>query len=150
MFRHRRDQVVFNLLIVYVLVILASTFLARTIINNHSFSDLTNFDLINTWITRATGSDFDKYEFLLNFVMLLPAGFLFAWSTKKGFLQTVLFGFLLTFSIELAQLLSKRGWFELADIVDNIIGVAIGYGLFHAGAWLWQKLKCLQMNNPRS
>lgn len=139
-FRHRTEQLPGNLLIIYILAILATTVLARNKINGFEYSDLINMELIKTWEDRLAGNDLDKYELILNFFMLMPIGILFPWASKKGLFATVSFGFVLITVIETAQLLSKRGWFELCDIVDNIIGLVIGYGLFVIGRSLW--IKC--------
>ena len=58
------------------------------------------------------------------------------------FLPTILFGLFLIVLIEVAQLISRRGWFELCDIVDNTIGVMIGYTLYRIGEVVWRRSKC--------
>ncbi|MCR5665009.1 MAG: VanZ family protein [Oscillospiraceae bacterium] len=141
-FRHKREQMIGNLLIVYLLLILASTVLARSPVRHNTLSELINIDLIGTWARRFTEDIYSRSELLLNFCMLLPVGVLFPWATKKGFGITVLFGFALIVLIELAQLITGRGWFELTDIADNTVGVMIGYGLFRIGEFLWRKAKC--------
>ena len=63
-------------------------------------------------------------------------------ATEKGFLPTALVGFALILLIELAQLFTGRGWFELSDIVDNTIGVMIGYALYRISKAVWRRNKC--------
>ena len=142
LFRNKRKQLTGNMLMIYILIIIVATVLSRTQVEVHSHSELLNLDLIGTWFSRVTGDSIGRSELLLNFCMLLPIGILFPWATEKGFLVTVVFGLSLTTLIEFAQLIMVRGWFELTDIVDNTIGVVIGYGLYRFGAWLWRKVKC--------
>ncbi len=141
-FRHKREQLIGDLLIVYIITILASTVLSRPPSLEFIVSERINLNLIDTWIERITGDSGDRSELLLNFCMLLPVGILFPWATKKGFLPTALTGFALTVLIEAAQFLTKRGWFELTDIVDNTAGVMIGYALYRIGAAVWRKTEC--------
>ena len=141
-FRHKREQLPGDVLIVYILVILASTVLSRPPIDLSERSELINLDLIGTWRERLSGDIYGKSELLLNFCMLLPVGLLFPWAAKKGFFPTVLIGLGLILIIELAQFFTGLGWFELSDIVDNTIGVMIGYVLYRIGEVIWRKIKC--------
>lgn len=43
--------------------------------------------------------------------------------------------------IEVLQVLTMRGWFELSDIVDNTIGIVFGYCVYYLGRKIWEKLK---------
>ncbi len=141
-FRHKREQLVGNVLIIFILVILISTVLSRFPVSFSERSELINLNLIKTWRERLSGDFYGKSELLLNFCMLLPIGVLFPWATQKGFFPTVLSGFVLILIIELAQLFTGRGWLELSDIVDNTIGVVIGYLLYRIGKAIWRKIRC--------
>jgi glycopeptide antibiotics resistance protein len=44
--------------------------------------------------------------------------------------RVALLGFLTSFTIELLQLILKRGLFEFDDMFHNTIGVGIGYGVW--------------------
>jgi glycopeptide antibiotics resistance protein len=46
------------------------------------------------------------------------------------FCQVALLGFLTSLSIELLQLVLKRGLFEFDDMFHNTLGVIIGYGIW--------------------
>ena len=140
-FRHKREQMAGNLLIVYLLFVLASTVLARTRVHEMSYRELMNLDLIGCWLERSRGASANHWELILNFVMLLPFGFLWPMATGRKLPGTLLLGFVLILVIELAQLLTRRGWFELCDIVDNTIGVLLGYGLYAVGKRLFSKIK---------
>ena len=142
LFRHKREQIIEDLLIIYILTVLASTVLSRSQIIGYSTEDLVNWNLVGTWIERITGDYAHKSELLLNFCMLLPVGVLFPWATKKGYVTTGVVGFSIIILIEFAQLITLRGWFELSDIVDNTIGVMIGYAIYRIGTAIWRKNKC--------
>ena len=135
--RHKnKRQLLGNCLIVYLMIVFASTVFSRLTVHQ---TDLVNLRLWKTWIDRFSGSASNRAELLLNFFMLMPVGVLFPISFGRRFWQTVLFGFLLTLAIEVLQLVTVRGWFELIDIIDNTIGVVIGYGCYYLGAALWKK-----------
>ena len=128
-----KHQLLGNILLVYLAIVFASTVLSRTPVRHDALSDLVNFDLLGTWASRFAGNDSGRAELLLNFFMLMPVGFLLPLSFSKRFWETIFIGFLVTLAIESLQLTTGRGWFELSDIVDNTIGVAIGYGCYSIG-----------------
>ena len=63
--------------------------------------------------------------------MLVPFGFLLPLFSDrfKKFYWTLSLGFLFTFGIEATQYITKRGIFEVDDIMNNWIGAIIGYSL---------------------
>lgn len=136
--RHKnKRQLLGNVLIVYLMMVFASTVFSRLKVHQ---TDLVNFRLLKTWIDRFSGNASNRAELLLNFFMLFPVGVLIPLSSGKRFFQTVSIGFLITLVIEVLQLVTVRGWFELSDIVDNTVGVAIGYGCYFLGAALWKRI----------
>lgn len=82
------------------------------------------------WITGSAAS---WRNIFMNYVMFMPIGFLLPLGIKRlskcG--RTVLFAFGFSFAIELVQFLTKRGMFELDDLLGNTLGALIGYGIFH-------------------
>ena len=69
---------------------------------------------------------------LLNICMFIPLGFLLpsGFNRFRSFWKTYLVGFGLTAIIELTQLFTSRGMFELDDLLNNTVGTMIGYGIF--------------------
>ena len=73
---------------------------------------------------------------VLNGVMFLPMGFLPPTLRPRGFLRTVLAGFLASLAIESVQLLYclgpelNRRIFDVTDLIMNTAGAAAGYALF--------------------
>lgn len=140
-FRHELRHIPGNLLIVYIAVVLISTVLTRDPLPFSDSAELLNLDLFGTWINRFSVDFYGRAELLLIFCMLIPVGILYPWSTKRNMASTVLVGFGMILVVETAQWITKRGYFELTDIVDNTVGLMIGYGLYRLGAWLWRKIK---------
>ena len=74
------------------------------------------------------------HEIVLNILMLMPIGVLFPIVIKRSrhkMILTVVFGILITVSIELLQLIMQRGLCEFDDMIHNTLGVILGYGLYH-------------------
>ena len=72
---------------------------------------------------------------IFNILLFVPVGFFIRAFGKKVFsfkenIISILAGFLFSFSIEFIQLLTKRGTFEVSDIVTNCIGACFGVFIF--------------------
>ncbi|MCR4903457.1 MAG: VanZ family protein [Butyrivibrio sp.] len=68
------------------------------------------------------------YSFL-NICFFIPWGFLIAHNMKNGFrklFMTILYCFLTSFFIETMQYITKTGYFEVSDLVTNVLGGIIG------------------------
>lgn len=78
--------------------------------------------------------------YLLNFVMLVPFGFLLPllWPQTKQLLTVTLFGFFFSLLIELSQLLNWRST-DINDLLMNTLGTVFGFLLFAAFNHLRQK-----------
>lgn len=79
------------------------------------------------WIDYASVS-----SIVLNILLFLPFGYLVPMTIAKAnsLRKIVLCGFLLSTMIEITQLLTHRGWFDVDDIIYNTLGALIGYWLF--------------------
>jgi len=70
-------------------------------------------------------------QIIMNVMLFIPIGFLVGGALKKKHIwNTVKIGFVLSFFIELTQLITTRGVFNVDDIIHNILGCVIGYGIF--------------------
>lgn len=67
------------------------------------------------------------WDIALNILLFIPLGFLLGDKGRK----TVLFGFLLSASIELFQYVAVLGYCEADDVLNNTIGTAVGFGIHH-------------------
>ena len=66
-----------------------------------------------------------------NLILFMPFGFLlYAVADQPCTARLLLLGFLLSLSIELCQLLFRLGWFEVDDILHNVLGTYLGIRLY--------------------
>ena len=70
-------------------------------------------------------------ESILNVLLFVPLGFLAGSAIRrKQLLRTVGLCFGISVSIEILQLIAKRGVCNIDDVIHNTLGCFIGYGLF--------------------
>ena len=69
-------------------------------------------------------------EVFWNVAFFIPAGFLLALALRRRLWRVPLLAFLLSLTIELAQLVLRRGFFELDDLFHNTLGALLGLALF--------------------
>ena len=68
---------------------------------------------------------------LQNIILFIPFGFLLCGATDQPRTSRILLlGFLLSLSIELCQLFFRLGWFEVDDILHNVLGTYLGICLY--------------------
>ena len=74
-----------------------------------------------------------------NIVMFIPLGYLLPmiWTKLRSWKRILRCGFLSVLCIELLQLVTLLGSFDIDDLWMNILGIMIGYGLY-CGASAWQ------------
>ncbi len=92
-----------------------------------------NYSLIPFYSYYQTIKGIEKLamEIIGNIIMLMPVGILLPFNLKKNkFKTTLIIGFLITFSIEFMQLIFKKGLFETDDLIDNTLGVVLGYLIY--------------------
>lgn len=66
-----------------------------------------------------------------NLILFIPFGFLLCGATDQPRTSRILLlGFLLSLSIELCQLFFRLGWFEVDDILHNVLGTYLGIRLY--------------------
>lgn len=67
-----------------------------------------------------------------NILLFVPFGFLapMLWKYNRSFFRMTLLGFITSVMIESTQLVSKRGFFEIDDIILNTFGTMCGYFAF--------------------
>jgi len=80
---------------------------------------------------------------LLNVLLFVPFGFLAGMLKKECFwlkriVLCTLYSFLVSFGIECVQLLTQRGYFEVTDLVTNVMGGLCGV-LFISIVYAWKK-----------
>ena len=111
---------------------------------NHPYTPMNLVPFIDVSLGRG---DYRR-QIVLNVIMTVPFGFLFP-LTRRGtarFGATVLFCFLMSLGIELLQpLISSLRSSDITDLITNVTGGVIGYGLYvifkPAAFWVLDHLK---------
>ena len=85
-------------------------------------------------------SDTMMLENIMNIFFFFPVGFLLGIVMKKKSVWLVAFvGFILSILIETIQLFSRRGVFNIDDVINNTLGCALGYCMFRIFDIIWIK-----------
>jgi len=70
-------------------------------------------------------------ELILNVFLFIPIGFFASGALKKKILWNVVgIGFLVSLFIEMTQLITTRGVFNVDDIIHNTLGCVLGFACF--------------------
>ena len=115
------------ILIGYLFLVFIMTGLSRA--DNFS-NTIVNFNFLSSYLdVWYSFSLTSLLLLLLNILMLAPLGFLLPFISKKfdSFKNILLVAFTFTIFIELFQLVTHRGIFELDDLFHNTIGAILGY-----------------------
>ena len=111
------------LMVTYIFIVFASTVFCRP---EKSYYD---YNLTPFWSYRNVIKYHDMKllsEDILNCILLLPAGVLYQISSGKSVKRAALLGFCISVTMEILQLILKRGLFEFDDIFHNTLGCAAG------------------------
>lgn len=110
---------------IYLAVMLAITFLSRESGSRTGGMDL---ELFSTWGINNRNNAL----VIENVLLFIPYGFFCYWNFLKGkkLLRCTLLGAATSLGIEVMQLVTGRGYFQLDDIVTNTLGTFIGGLLF--------------------
>lgn len=122
-----KKVIVFCILFCYIVIVIGATIFIRSGVYEHA-----NLNLFSSYI-EAWNNYSKSYwrNIILNILMFVPFGFLLPLFSDrfKKFYWTLGLSFLFTFGIESTQYITKRGIFEVDDIMNNWIGALIGYSL---------------------
>ena len=124
-------------LVGYILFVLLETVFFREAQNEYSY----NFHPFWSYMAILNGSKYLIVEHLLNVALFVPVGaFLWLSLKKRQLWKALLFGCLVSVSIEILQLALKRGLCEFDDVFHNTLGCLIGFGIISMMALLWRKV----------
>ena len=117
------------LLSLYIVVLLYFTVTGRY--SHEEYEYKINFFTSYRWFFQYNGEQVLR-QLLINFVMLMPVGFLLpvVINAKHKYLITMALSLLLTVFIETMQLITKCGSFEIDDIINNFVGAVLGMLLY--------------------
>lgn len=124
----KRKVFILFCLIGYIVMVIGVTFLNR---GARIFGD-TNLHLFSSYKEAWNSFNSTTWRFIiLNIFMFVPLGLLLPLLNKRfrKFPWIVGSAFLMTMMIEILQLISGYGIFELDDIFNNVLGAIIGYGI---------------------
>lgn len=82
---------------------------------------------------------------LLNVMLFVPIGLLLGCGYRNiTWKRVILLGVCLSVLIEILQLLFKKGLCEVDDVIHNVVGCILGYGVFRGVALFLQRCHCRQ------
>ncbi len=121
---------------IYLTVLVVITFLSR---EGGSRSGVIDLQLFSTWGINDRNDAF----VIENIMLFIPYGFFYAWNFCKGkkCFKCIFSGAVVSLGIEFLQLVTGRGFFQIDDILTNILGTVIGCLLFRLLAVGYQALK---------
>lgn len=112
------------LLVGYLFLTISATIIFREVSETYRYSlyPFWNYtDLYNEMLAQI----------ILNVVMFIPIGFLIGVAKENmNTLKILRIGCLLSLTIEIIQLISRRGVFNIDDIIHNTLGCFIGFSCF--------------------
>ena len=122
---HKRTWLII-LLAVYLLILFRITvFRSHTYPTDYAVNLSLFTDLVATY--HENGLWMVIYLVVGNIVWFVPFGFLLPMIWQKLKAYTIPLSFCLTLTIELGQLVTGKGMFEIDDLVLNTVGAALGY-----------------------
>lgn len=83
------------------------------------------------------GSKSILQQSIMNVVAFIPMGLLLGWSFgRMKWWKVLLVSSAFSILIEALQFILKRGFAEFDDVFHNVLGCAIGFGVYVLGVWL--------------
>ena len=108
----------------YLMIILVITFFSRED-GSRIGMDL---ELFSTWGINTRNNAF----VVENVLLFIPYGFACPWAFPwlRGFFRNTFAAFVTSLGVETIQLITGRGYFQVDDILTNVLGAVIGYAIF--------------------
>lgn len=127
---NKRRNIARVLFIGYFILLYCATVFFREVANKQSFKTRPFW----SYIALVNGERHPGVllpQMIMNVVIFIPLGFLLGAAFSNTTLwKTMIVGGLASISIELIQLLTNRGTAEYDDVMHNILGCLIGYGVY--------------------
>lgn len=112
------------LLTEYVIMIFCSTIFFRSVMNERQY----DFHPFWSYAAIDDGRGDLLEENIMNFLVFVPVGVLLGCGFRSiTWRKVMLIGGCLSVSIEMLQLITKRGFSEFDDVMHNTVGCMIGY-----------------------
>jgi len=121
--------------IVYLVVLLFITFWSREDGNRNAM----DLELFSTWGINDRNNAF-VFE---NIMLFIPYGFFTAWVIPfaRKLWSSILVGVGTSILIEILQLVTGRGFFQIDDVLTNGLGAVIGYVLYRVIAGVFVRFR---------
>ncbi len=121
-------------LVMYVAILLTITYFSRESGSRNGI----DLELFSTWGINKRNNAY----VVENVLLFIPYGFVLAWADarQRNFLRNLLTGAVTSLAIECMQLVTGRGFFQIDDILTNILGTIVGF-FCH---WLVYRLRNLR------
>lgn len=119
-----------SLLGIYITILVIITLFSREAGSREGI----DLQLLSTWGINARNNAY----VVENVLLFIPFGILvcLVFRDMRNPVLGMCLGFVCSLSIECIQLVSKRGYFQIDDIVTNVLGMMIGYFVF----WIFRKI----------
>lgn len=125
----------------YCILLFCITFFLRPTQESPSF----NFHLFWSYQAFCDGLNAVMAEKILNVAVFIPIGLLIGIAFKKtGWLQVFIMTTMLSVSIELMQFLLRRGFAETDDVLHNVAGSLVGFGIYKTVIFVYERVTCLR------
>ncbi len=121
-----KKSFIIAIFISYIFLVLGATMLGRL---QDTLGGI-NLELFSSYKKAISSfSIFSWRDIILNIIMFIPLGFLLPLLNRIFYKSyfTLLLSFCFTLGIEIIQLITKIGAFDLDDIFNNFLGAIIGY-----------------------
>lgn len=125
----KKKAIIGSLLVAYYFIVIGITNLSR----GESFSGQVNLNIFSGYIDAWNSFSLISFQLIVfNVLMFVPLGILLPLYSRRfmQFKWTFAATFLATLLIEIFQVVTGRGIFELDDIFHNTLGGVLGYQLF--------------------
>lgn len=137
----KRQHFFFLLFVIILIVILWVTVFGRSTISDDPFK-FRPFHSFQSIMIKIKLNGLNS-NFFGNILLFLPVGFLFEATFNLGWKKIISRSFCLSLLIELLQLILRKGYFEIDDLICNTLGSAIGYVIFTALYKVLRQVICL-------
>lgn len=135
-----RKRLRFGSIVYSIIAALYLTFLLTVTVFGRTGGNTSAWNQIFLTYERAlAGDDASKLDILYNIVLYVPVGLLI-FRNKSTNVDIIILASM-PLAIELVQLITTRGMFELTDVINNFIGGMIGLGIARLTAKLYRLIK---------
>lgn len=110
---------------VYLAILLVITFFSRESGSSAGGMDL---ELFSTWGINTRNNAY----VVENVLLFIPYGFLcsLAFPRARSFFRCAWFGAMTSVTVEWLQMVTERGFFQIDDILTNILGTMVGFVIY--------------------